>query len=75
MLADGIKVNSISLYIRTIRALINKAIKDGTLELKFYPFGSFKIRIEKTLNRALTRPELAGIASLKLPENSQKVFS
>lgn len=70
MLADGIKVNSISLYFRTIRALFNKAIKDGTLEAKFYPFGSFKIRTEKTINRALTRPEMAEIASLKLPENS-----
>lgn len=70
MLADGIKVNSISLYFRTIRALFNKAIKDGTLEAKFYPFGSFKIRTEKTINRALTRPEMAEIASQKLPENS-----
>lgn len=70
MLADGIKINSISLYFRTIRALFNKAIKDGTLEAKFYPFGSFKIKTEKTISRALTRPEMAKIASLKLPENS-----
>lgn len=70
MLADGIKVNSISLYFRTIRALFNKAIKDGTLEAKFYPFGSFKIKSEKTISRALTRPEMAKIASRKLPANT-----
>lgn len=66
MLAEGIKVNSISLYLRTIRALFNKAIKDGTLEAKSYPFSSFKIKTEKTISRALTKPEMAKIASLKL---------
>jgi len=70
MLADGIKVNSVSNYVRTIRALFNKAIKDGTLEAKFYPFTGFKIRNEKTISRALTLPEMAKIASIELPENS-----
>jgi integrase/recombinase XerD len=70
MLADGIKVNSISLYFRTIRALFNKAIKDGSLEARFYPFTGFKIRNEKTISRALTLPEMAKIASLNLPENT-----
>lgn len=70
MLVDGIKVNSISNYFRTIRALFNQAIKDGTLEARFYPFSGFKIRDEKTISRALTRLEMAKIASLKLPENS-----
>lgn len=70
MLTEGIKVNSISLYLRTIRALFNKAIKDGTLEAKFYPFSSFKIKSEKTISRALTLPEMAKIASLELPVNT-----
>ena len=70
MLADGIKVNSVSNYMRTIRALFNKAIKDGTLEARFYPFTGFKIKNEKTISRALTLPEMAKIASLKLPENT-----
>ncbi len=70
MLAEGIKVNSISQYFRSIRALFNKAIKDGTLEAKFYPFGSFKIKNEKTICRALTQLEMAKIASWELPINS-----
>ena len=70
MLAEGIKVNSISQYFRSIRALFNKAVKDGTLEAKFYPFGSFKIKNEKTISRALTKSEMAKIASWKLPVNS-----
>lgn len=70
MLVNGIKINSISNYFRTIRALFNRAIKDGTLEARFYPFTDFKIRNEETISRALTRLEMAKIASLKLPENS-----
>jgi len=70
MLVDGIKANSISNYFRTIRALINQAIKDGTLEASIYPFTDFRIRSEKTISRALTRLEMAKIASLELPENT-----
>lgn len=70
MLADGMKVNGVSNYLRTIRALFNKAIKDGTLEAKFYPFTGFKIRNEKTISRALALQEMAKIASLKLLEDS-----
>ncbi|MBN8878447.1 MAG: site-specific integrase [Sphingobacteriales bacterium] len=70
MLVDGIKINSISNYFRTIRALFNQAIKDGTLEASIYPFTDFRIRSEKTISRALTKPEMAKIASLELPENT-----
>lgn len=70
MLAEGLKVNGVSNYLRTIRALFNKAIKDGTLEGKLYPFTGFKIRNEKTISRALTLPEMARIASLELIENT-----
>jgi integrase/recombinase XerD len=70
MLAEGIKVNSISLYLRTIRALFNKAIKDGSLEAKCYPFSTFKIKSEKTISRALTKLEMAKIASLKLTSHT-----
>jgi integrase len=70
MLANGMKINGVSNYLRTIRALFNKAIKDGTLEARFYPFTGFKIRNEKTISRALALQEMAKIASLDLPENS-----
>jgi integrase len=70
MMIEGMKVNGISNYMRTIRALFKKAIKDGTLEAKYYPFTNFQIKTEKTISRALTRQEMAAIASLKLPVNS-----
>lgn len=71
MIAEGIKINSISQYLRSIRALFNKAIKDGTIEAKSYPFSSFSIKNEKTICRVLARSEMAHISSLSLPINTQ----
>jgi len=70
MRVEGMKINGISNYLRTIRALFKKAIKDGTLEAQFYPFSSFPIKTEQTISRTLTKPEMAKIVSLKLSENT-----
>ena len=70
LLKDGIKINSISLYLRAIRALFNKAIKDGTLEAKYYPFTGFKIKSEQTISRSLNKAEISQILSIELPQNS-----
>ncbi|HWR32005.1 MAG TPA: site-specific integrase, partial [Chitinophagaceae bacterium] len=66
LLSEGIKVNSISNYFRTIRALFNKAIKDGIISLDCYPFKNFKIKSERTINRTLTLTEIKGIINLYL---------
>lgn len=70
LLNEGIKINSISLYFRSIRALFNKAIKEGLLEAKFYPFTAFKIKSEKTISRALTKGEISQIFSIDLANNT-----
>lgn len=70
LLKEGIKINSISLYLRAIRALFNKAIKDGTLEAKYYPFTGFKIKSERTISRALSKAEISQILRIELPINS-----
>lgn len=66
MLADEIKVNSISVYMRTIRALYNRAIKEGIVSASSYPFTAYRIKNEKTVNRTLTLKEIRSIANLKL---------
>ncbi len=66
LLADGIKVNSISVYMRTIRAIYNRAIKEGLVSANDYPFKAFRVKNEKTINRTLTLPEIRSIAKLKL---------
>lgn len=68
LLNEGIKVNSISVYFRTIRALFNKAIKEGIISPNIYPFHAFKIKNEKTVNRTLSLDEMRRIAHLDLPK-------
>src|SRR5690606_9437448 len=50
LLSDGIKVNTISNYLRTLRAIFNRAIKEKVVDRKYYPFEEFKIKSEKTIN-------------------------
>jgi len=70
LLAEGLKVNAISNYMRTIRALFNKAIREDIIPANYYPFSKFKIKNERTINRTLTIAEMASIATHDLPINS-----
>ena len=70
LLAEGMKVNGISNYLRTIRALFNKAIKEKIIDANLYPFSSFKIKTERTINRTLSIDEMESIANLDLPVSS-----
>ena len=71
LLADNVKVNAISVYMREIRAIFNKAIKTEAVEQKYYPFTKFKIKTVKTISRALTVAEMKKIVKLKLTPNTQ----
>lgn len=66
MLSKGVKVNSIGAYLRSIRAIYNKAIKEGIAELQFYPFNKFKIETEETFSRTLTISEFKKILDAKV---------
>jgi integrase/recombinase XerD len=60
------KVNGVANYLRTIRAVFNKAIKEGIISADCYPFGKYQIKHEKTINRTLTQAEMRGIINLDL---------
>ena len=64
MLAEGITVNGIANYMSQIRALYNRAIKEGVVELKYYPFTNFRIKREATISRALTVSEMKAIRTV-----------
>lgn len=64
MLAEKLEVNTISNYLRTIRAIYNKAIKEGLANASEYPYSRFNIKNEKTKSRSLTREEIKLIAEL-----------
>ena len=61
LLKRGVGVNTISIYLRTIRATINKAINEELTEN--YPFKKFKIRQQPTPSRSLTIEELRKIVN------------
>lgn len=66
----GLKVNSISNYIRTIRAIYNKAIKMKLVDRSLYPFYDFSINTEKTAKRAISKDDIAKLKQLRLEANS-----
>lgn len=56
--SKGVKPNSVSVYMRALRALYNKAINSGLAEAGDYPFRRFTIKGESTTPRVATIPEL-----------------
>jgi integrase/recombinase XerD len=64
--SKGIKKNSIAAYMRSIRAIYNKAIKAEIVDAKFYPFSKFTIQTEETISRALTLQEIKKIVNYDL---------
>ena len=61
LLQRKVGINTISIYLRTIRAIFNKAINEELTEN--YPFKKFKIKQEPTPSRTLTIDELVKIAN------------
>ncbi|GMQ30796.1 tyrosine-type recombinase/integrase [Algoriphagus confluentis] len=50
--------NSIGVYMRTFRAICNKAIQYNLICHEWYPFRNYKIRKEKTIPRVLSLQEI-----------------
>ena len=70
MLARSAKVNTVAAYLRSIRAIYNKAIKAELVDSKLYPFSKFTIETEDTISRALTLQEMQQIVRLHLKPNT-----
>lgn len=70
VLKEGVCRNTLAIYLREIRVLLNLAIKKGLMERADYPFYNYKIKTEKTISRAITIKELRKIYELPLIENS-----
>lgn len=65
----GNGINGLAVYLRTIRAIFNKAIKDGMAEKEQYPFVDYKIKTEPTEKRALDLPLIRVIIEAKIPKD------
>ena len=72
MLAKGIKVNTVALTFRTIRAIYNKAMKEKLVSKEHYPFDEFKITSEATAKRAIEKQAIQQLINLDLPKDNPK---
>lgn len=75
LLERGVKTNSISVYLRTIRAIFNKAINDNIVSDRFYPFKKVKIKQEQTVKRSLTKEDITSIKELDLTMSPDLQFA
>lgn len=58
--------NGLSVYMRTIRAIYNRAIKDNIINKESYPFENYKIKSEPTSKRAISQEDIKKIEKLDL---------
>lgn len=67
--------NGISFYLRTLRAIINKAIKAGLIEKSAYPFNDISIKSEKTRKRAVNKDIIKMVEQLDTSnENNLQLY-
>lgn len=64
--SNGNGANGLAVYMRTIRAIYNKAIKEGIIDKELYPFNDYKIKTTPTEKRALEWVFLKKIIEKKL---------
>ena len=65
-LRKGNGINGLSVYMRTIRAIFNKAITQGLVARDRYPFTQYKIKSEPTAKRAISLEKIKRILDLEL---------
>lgn len=68
--SSGIKTNTISLQLRTLRAIYNKAINSKVVSLEYYPFRVFRIKKEATKPRPISLEEIRAYFNLKIDKSS-----
>ena len=68
--SDGVKINTISNYLRALRALYNRAIKAKYIDKSYYPFADIQIKSERTAKRAVDISNIASLYNLNCDEHS-----
>lgn len=66
LLKKGVKMNTVSVYMRTLRAICNKAIFIDLVDQSWYPFFKYKIKKGKTLPKTLNIDEMKRYFALNL---------
>ena len=68
LLKNGVKLNTLGIYMRTLRAICNKAILVDLADQGWYPFIRYKIKKGKTIPRTLNLQQMQRYFNLNLPE-------
>ena len=68
LLKNGVKLNTLSVYMRTLRAICNKAILVDIVEQGWYPFFRYKIKKGKSVPKTLNLEQMQRYFDLNLPE-------
>lgn len=63
--ANGLKVNSVAVYMRTLRSVYNKAINYGIADANKYPFRRYRIKSEQSTPRVASINELQQFFNFK----------
>ncbi|HMG15491.1 MAG TPA: site-specific integrase, partial [Saprospiraceae bacterium] len=71
-LARGNSLNGLSVNMRTLRALYNRAIAEKILSKEYYPFEEYKIRSETTRKRAIPQTSLSKILNFEPKTERQR---
>ena len=71
-LSAGNSVNSLSVYMRTLRAIFNRAIKEDVAKKDWYPFDKYTIKSTQTKKRAITREDIQKIENYQPVKDSQQ---
>lgn len=69
-LKKGNSLNGLAAYVRILKAIYNKAIKDSIVEKELYPFDTFRVKLSKTRKRAISLEAIKSIIDLKLEPDS-----
>ena len=70
LITSGLKINSVSNYFRSIRAIYNKAIKLKLVDRSLYPFYDISIKSEKTAKRAVLKDDIAKLLQIPIQKHS-----
>ncbi len=73
--AKGNTLNGLAVYMRTIKAIYNKAIKSGRVDKELYPFEFYRIKTTATRKRAINMAAIAAIEEMELEPNSPMFHS
>ncbi|MGB5943269.1 MAG: site-specific integrase [Leeuwenhoekiella sp.] len=69
-LQKGNSLNGLSTYLRTLRAIYNKAINQGIVGQEHYPFRQYKIKSAPTAKRAISKEKIKRIVAMSIEPGS-----